>query len=55
MILSQILSVKNMYNEHNMKSKESKPNLSCVFCDDTVEPKDLVQHVTQEHIEEVGG
>ena len=44
---------KALYKEYLMKSKESKPDLSCVFCDDPVKTKDLIEHISDKHIEEV--
>ena len=39
--------------EYKMKSKESKPDLSCVFCDDKVQRQDLIHHISSTHIEKV--
>ena len=36
-----------------MKKKESKPDLSCVFCEDTVQRQDLIQHIASTHLEKV--
>ena len=48
-----IFFTKALYKEYLMKSKESKPDLSCVFCDDPVKTKDLIEHISDKHIEEV--